>query len=129
MRIIVRKIIALLILVFVFSALVQFFVERGTQASFAVLALATAVAVISSYFVWPLSLIAVLATMLVVSIVFPVAIFYAMGKGAGIEDTISVITSNIEWPLFLSPLVVSIPVWFVIKRITTRWKNVRQIPQ
>ena len=123
-----RKVIAPILLAFVFVAFVHFSVERGAQASLFVLSLAAVVAVTVSYVVWPLSLFSVLASMLVASIVFPLVVLYAIGRGAGIEAPMATIFTNIELPLLIAPLVVSGLAWFIVQRLTIRWRGTRHTP-
>ena len=123
-----RKVVAPVLLAFVFLMFVHLFVDRGAQANILILSLAAFVAVVASYIVWPLSLLSVLASMFIASIVFPLVVLYAIGRGAGIEAPMITIGANIDLPLLMSPLLVSGLAWFIVQRLTTRWRGTRQNP-
>lgn len=82
--------------------------------------LAAVISVVVAYRIWPISILTVSLVLIVVSIIFPISVLYAIGNHDNLETPLSEVLSHIEWYLFLMPFVAGVSTSFGIKHLTNR---------
>lgn len=81
---------------------------------------ASLIAVILGYRLWPSSPISVAAVLILVSIIFPISVLYAIGNNGNLETNLSEIFKHIEWHLVLWPFVIGVSVSVILRYLTNR---------
>jgi len=81
---------------------------------------ATIIAVVCAYIVSPSSIFVVALVMVVVSVVFPFLVLFAIGNSHNQTTSVVELATKVEWHLMLAPLITAVCITFIIQHITRR---------
>ena len=84
---------------------------------------AALIAVFLAYKLWPSNPLTVALVLIIVSIIFPIVVLYAIGNHDNIETSAYEILGHIEWHLLLSPLIAGVGTSIVLRHLTNRSRH------
>ena len=116
----IRKITAPIVLAVIFIGILLLLNAYESNSKQLYIIAAAVISVVVAYQIWPSSTLSVSIVLLIVSIIFPISVLYAIGNHDNLETPLSEILSYIEWHLFLMPFAAGVSTSFTIKRLTNR---------